>query len=97
MDRTTERIEHNNKVFREANERIRDAVRQYDHELERIPFICECPVEACAEIVRLTPEEYSDVRDDPNRFMTAVGHEEAEAPVGSVVARNDGYVVVEKG
>jgi hypothetical protein len=28
--------------------------------------------------------------------MTAVVHETAEEPVGQVVARNDGYVVVEK-
>ena len=28
--------------------------------------------------------------------MTAVGHEEAERPVGEVVSRHDRYVVVEK-
>ena len=92
-----ERIQHNNDVFREANERIRSAADRYDHRLEQIPFLCECPVEDCAEIIRLTEEEYADVRANPNRYFTAVGHEEAEKPVGEVMARNDGYVVVEKG
>jgi hypothetical protein len=36
------------------------------------------------------------VRENPNYFMTAVGHEQGEQPVGEVVSRNDGYVVVEK-
>ena len=44
----------------------------------------------------LTPGEYAAVREDPTRFMTAVGHEVAEKPVGEVVARRDGYVVIEK-
>jgi hypothetical protein len=96
-DRTNERIRHNNLVFREANERIRSAASQYDHELQQIPFLCECPVEDCVEIVRLSEEEYAAVRAKPQLYMTAVGHETAEEPVGRVVARHDGYVIVEKG
>ena len=96
MDRTSERIKHNNRVFREANERINKAAERYAHELERIPFLCECPVEDCVELVRLTKAEYSDVRSDPGHFLTAVGHEAAEEPVGKVVARNDGYIVIAK-
>jgi hypothetical protein len=96
-NRTAERIEHNNGVFKQANERIRDAALEYHHALERIPFLCECPVEDCVEIIRLTEAEYGRVRSDPHHFITAVGHEENERPVGEVVARNDGYVIVEKG
>ena len=97
MDLTAERIQRNNEVFREMNERIREAVEKYDHEIEQIPFLCECPVEDCVEIVRLTEKQYSDVRADPKHYMTAVGHEGAEAPVGHVVSRNNGFVVVNKG
>jgi hypothetical protein len=93
---TEERIRHNNGVFREANERIKSAAEKYDHQLDRIPFLCECPVEDCVKVVRLTEEQYADVRSNPRHFMTAVGHEAAEAPVGRVFARNNGYVVVEK-
>jgi hypothetical protein len=95
-ERTTERIQHNNQVFREANERIHAAAAEFDHELEKIPFLCECPVEDCVEIVRLTEEQYEAIRADPRHYMTAVGHEAAEAPIGQVVARNGGYVIVEK-
>ena len=96
-DRTAERIQHNDRVFRDANERIREATDRYEHELERIPFLCECPVEDCVELVRLTNAEYAEIRADPRHFMTALGHEAAEAPAGEVVARNDGYIVVAKG
>lgn len=95
-DRTSERIQHNNNVFRDVNERIHDSANRYEHGLERIPFLCECPVEDCVEIIRLTQDEYSQIRADPRHFLTAVGHETAEEPVGKVVARNDGYIVVAK-
>jgi hypothetical protein len=95
-ERMVERIRHNNGVFRETNERIRDAADRYDHELEQIPFLCECPVEDCVEVIRLTESEYETIRANPTHYVTAVGHESAEQPVGRVVARNDGYVVVEK-
>jgi hypothetical protein len=95
-ERLEERIRHNNEVFRDSNERIRRAVEKYDHGVERIPFLCECPVEDCVEILRLTEDEYAAVRSHPRHYMTAVGHETADEPVGRVVARNNGYVVVEK-
>lgn len=95
-DLRAERIKHNNEVFREANERIWAAADRYEHALERIPFLCECAVEDCVQIVRLREQEYAAIRADPSRFVTAVGHEDAEKPVGVVVERNESYVVVEK-
>jgi hypothetical protein len=92
----TERIAHNNAAFREANERIRERVDEYKPEMDRIPFLCECPRPDCRAILRLTLAEYGDVRSDSNHFMTAVGHETAEEPVGHVVSRPEGYVIVEK-
>jgi hypothetical protein len=96
QDAVSERIRANNHRFREANERISDTAEQAGAGMERIPFLCECPLEECVEIVQLTRPEYRAVRQDPTRFMTAVGHEEAERPVGEVVSRHDRYVVVEK-
>ena len=95
-NRCAERTAHVNGVFREANERIRRAAEDYDHQLDRIPFLCECSVKDCLEIVRLTQEEYSDVRASTQRFVTAVGHEASLAPAADVVARRDGFSVVEK-
>jgi hypothetical protein len=93
---SAERIQKNNETFREANERISKRAQQLGADLDRIPFICECPVEECVEILHLTPAEYSEIRADPHRYMTANGHESRERPVGEVVERRDGYVVIEK-
>jgi hypothetical protein len=95
-DAASLRIVENNTVFREANERIRERAVEYDADMERIPFLCECPRPGCVEIVRLTLSEYGNVRSDSNHFITAVGHEEAEEPAGHVVSRCDRFVVVEK-
>jgi hypothetical protein len=95
-DRVRERIVKNNFTFREANEQIRARADEYNAPIERIPFLCECPVPACTEILRLTLAEYGDVRANPAHFFTAPGHEQADAAVGHVVSRGNGYVVVEK-
>jgi hypothetical protein len=96
MSETEERIVQNNLTFRAANEQIRAKAAEYDEPMERIPFLCECPDLECTTIVRLIPSEYEAVRANPKHFFTVAGHEQAEKPVGSVVAREDGYVVVEK-
>lgn len=90
------RIVKNNYTFREANEQIRARAEEYDAPIERIPFLCECPVPSCTEVLRLTVVEYSDVRANPAHFFTVPGHEQADAAVGHVVSRENGYVVVEK-
>ena len=69
---------------------------EYDAPIERIPFLCECPVPSCTEVLRLTLAEYSGVRAHPAHFFTAPGHEQADAAVAHVVSREEGYVVVEK-
>jgi hypothetical protein len=91
-----ERIARNNTIFREANEKIRERSIEFDDPVERIPFLCECPREDCSTIVPLTPAEYEAVRRDRTLFFTTPGHEEAERPVGEIVSRRDGYVVVQK-
>ena len=96
QEAVAERIKENNARFRDANDRIRNRAEELGVEMERIPFLCECPIEGCMEILHLTRGEYASVREHPRHFITAVGHEAAERPVGEVVAREDEYVVVEK-
>lgn len=96
MDTAEQRILENNRLFREANEKIRMTSRHYDDPVDPIPFLCECPDESCSTIVRLTPGEYSSIRAHERRYFTAAGHEHDEERVGCVVARHDRYVVVEK-
>jgi hypothetical protein len=87
-----ERRARNEAIFRDANERIRDAHRELGAPVARVPFLCECPDEHCRHIVRLAPEAYEEVRANPERFVVAPGHEEDAAEVDA----GDGYVVIEK-
>jgi hypothetical protein len=95
-DSVRERIVQNNYTFREANEQIRAKADEYDAPIERVPFLCECPVPSCTQILRLTLAEYEEVRANPRHFFTAPGHEQADASVGHVVSRESDYVIVEK-
>jgi hypothetical protein len=58
------RLAQNQSIFRGSNERIEaaaDAIGLY----ESVPFICECPVTRCTELVRMAMDEYERVRQDP--------------------------------
>jgi hypothetical protein len=44
--------------------------------------------------MRLTGEEYADVRSDPRRFAVLPGHETSES--GSVISRTGRYLVIQK-
>jgi hypothetical protein len=96
MNDLQERIVQNNQTFRAANERIKEKSDEYGSPLERIPFLCECPQEDCREILRLTIAEYADVRANTDHYFTLPEHAAADALVGRVISREDGYVVVEK-
>ena len=95
-ERTQERIAKNNTIFRDANEHIRAKADEYQSDIERIPFLCECPREHCTELVPLTISEYSEVRSNDSHFFMVPDHAAAEQPLGTVVQREEGYVIVEK-
>ena len=94
--RREERIQANNDRFREANETIQEQADRLGADMDQLPFLCECPDEECVEILLLTRDEYTDVRKHDDHYVTAVGHEDREKPIGQVVARNSGYIVVAK-
>jgi hypothetical protein len=91
--RDLRRIAANEAAFREINEAIQRG--QWPGE-ERTPvaFRCECAQLGCNQLIELTPSAYEDVRTHGRRFIVADGHELPEAE--TVVARETGYVVVEK-
>ena len=88
-----EKIASNDDTFRRANERIERAAVEHRFEAS-VPFLCECPEPTCLELVRVPLEAYERVRRHPRRFLTKPEHADREQ--GEVVARTDGYVVVEK-
>jgi hypothetical protein len=94
---TLVRIAENQSAFRAANERIETGAERA-RIFGPVPFICECPRRRCTEIVRLTLDEYEDVRAHPVRFFTAPGHQDIAEAAGAAhtVEERDGYVVVDK-
>jgi hypothetical protein len=92
---SAERVARNDSIFRDANEKINDAVTRYGVD-GRLPFICECADPACTEIVHLDPATYEQIRANPLLFLNARGHNTAGGPYAAVVERGDGYEVIEK-
>jgi hypothetical protein len=89
-----ERVEKNERLFRELNERIRDVSVHLLEDGEQVEFICECAHEGCLDRLKLTRAEFSEVRADPTWFFVAPGHEREDVEV--VVDRRGSYVIVAK-
>jgi hypothetical protein len=63
-----------------------------------IPFVCECPNQTCAEIVRLSFDEYETVRQYPRLFFNVSGHEITSVTAGAerILAVVGNLTIVEK-
>jgi hypothetical protein len=88
-----ERVAGNEVAFREVNESLRAGTTVADSET-RFPFCCECGRIGCSQLVELALPEYEAVRSQPRRFLVVDGHQ-IDA-VEDIVARHDGYLVVQK-
>jgi hypothetical protein len=91
MDRKT-RIEENEKLFREVNERVEQM--QDSLQAAEPQWICECGDETCIEKLTVPLDAYHGVRAHDDWFLIKHGHETLE--VETVVDQREGYVVVEK-
>lgn len=94
MGLSAERAAENESIFRDANERIEEQLGELTLENGRSPFLCECEDIRCRTMIRLTREEYEQVRSRPNRFVVARGHPFTDAEV--VVEQDDRFLVIEK-
>ncbi len=97
MDERERRLAENESLFREVNEHVSEAERAWSRgepgEL-RLTILCECADPGCAQQITVTRAEYEAVRQDATRFIILSGHENAD--IERVVARRDGYAIVEK-
>jgi hypothetical protein len=89
---STQRLTHNQVIFREVNERLR-ALSDGDPGV-RADYLCECTDFGCTQIIDLVRSEYEAVRAKPKAFFVAPGHERLE--VERVVDAFGHYTVVEK-
>ena len=89
----SERLGHNEALFRSINERI-EAGTWPSLSSDVVAFRCECAALGCNLLIELTLAEYESVRADAHRFILVPGH---ELPgVEEVIQRTDAYVVVQK-
>jgi 3,4-dihydroxy-2-butanone 4-phosphate synthase len=79
---------HNQTVFRQRNERIRETLSRGDPGW----FVCECGDRACLEAISLHINEYETVRADPTHFVIAINHENPECE--TIIHQTDRYATV---
>jgi hypothetical protein len=95
MGEREERIERNEKLFREVNERIETLHHRLgDDESEPQEWLCECADAHCVDRIELTVDEYERTHAAPNRFVVKIDH--VVPDVERVLERSDRYAVVEK-
>jgi hypothetical protein len=88
-----ERVRANEETFAKANEQIRASAEQYDFD-QAVPFLCECSDVNCTGSIRLSLTNYREARARGAAFILLPGHDDPH--VERIVARGDGYVLVEK-
>lgn len=93
MDVSVERAAANEARFRAANEEIEAKVLELGLHDQLTPYLCECDDRKCVEVVRLTTDEYEQVRSRPRRFVVAVSHEN---PSDLVLDERRHFLVIEK-
>jgi hypothetical protein len=103
MDHRLERKARNEALIREVNERIAEVDKAAEEanlapEESFFEFVCECGGDdnqfGCEEYVRMTIQEYEEVRSQDDRFAVYPGHE--KEVLEWVAMRNERFVVVDK-
>ena len=81
----------NSLLIRAVNDRIRD-VNDPGGASGPVGFLCECGDIDCQGAVDMRVADYETIRSRPGRFVLLAGH---ESPAHEVLARMNGYLVVE--
>jgi hypothetical protein len=95
MDAREERLAKNEIIFRDVNERIKDAADGADPvDARDLGFLCECSNVDCTMRLRVSLADYERARSDASQFIVALGHELPE--IEHVVFVGDGFQIVSK-
>jgi hypothetical protein len=93
MDERARRVGENEALFRSVNEQVRGLNQTFLVE-GRMRIVCECGDQSCVEQIELAPNEYEQIRSEPELFALKPGH---DAPgVETVVERFREYWIVRK-
>jgi hypothetical protein len=89
-----ERLAQNQENFRDANERLGEAVSRADLDGNIIPFLCECADEFRLGRIELTLTQYEDTHLLPNTYVILPGHPRIDGE--EVIERLGTFLVVQK-
>ena len=92
MESREERNARNEALFREVNERIKEATFSVPD--ETLSLLCECGDVDCTQVVDVPLESYEDIRREGECFVVIAGHE--DPTVERVIKQVSGAVVVQK-
>ena len=84
----------NEERFAAANAQIREKALSLETDPGLVPFLCECSNVRCTQIIRLSLDDYETARARLGAFLLIAGHDDRR--VEQIIARTDGYVLVEK-
>jgi hypothetical protein len=86
----------NQSFFREVNERMRGLSESVEQVSGGADFLCECAGENCTDPIQITLDDYEEMRRVPTHFAVAAGMDHVFPDIERIVAKRDGYFVVEK-
>lgn len=94
-----ERRAHNETLFRELNERLKEIDERLDpHGIgppnSELQLLCECSDVECATRFMMIPSDYEALREQASHFAVIPGHVDEE--IEHVVELRPGYVIVSK-
>ncbi len=92
MQSREERNARNEALFREVNERIKDAT--VSEPAETLTLLCECGDVDCTQEVEFPLDSYEGVRGEGECFIVAAGH--ADPTLERAIKQIGGAEVVEK-
>src|SRR5262245_40963770 len=90
MGERQRRIGENEVIFREVNERVREANDTVDVAVGDAEFVCECGTATCIERVRMSLADYERVRAEPTTFLIVSGHDLANVEQSSAARTGSG-------
>jgi hypothetical protein len=83
---------HNQKLFREVNERIAELSETLDNPNGPQAFFCEWARLGCREMVEVPLEIYAIVRSDDDAYVVSAGHEDRKHE--QTVADHGSFLIV---
>jgi hypothetical protein len=93
MSPREKRIVQNEALFREVNAHIAELEERIRVGGDPLPLICECANTGCTSVIEVDPGTFEAVRQKPQLFLVAAGH---ESDSETLVGRGAGYFIVEK-